>query len=86
MVDIPCTCGHSWARHDQETMTIKDWEDTPVEERKHPLEFYLKALKECAPYQTFCLIRQDKIECECKEYRQDNLAYLEIKLAEKENV
>ena len=78
MIKETCTCGHSKERHDQESHTIREWEATPVEKRRQPLEFYLEALKNAAPSDTYCSDRRDDIGyCECKRYKQDNLRYLE---------
>ena len=70
-----CQCGHHKSNHkDFVPETIREFETTPIEKRKHSLEWYLSAMK-TENMEYYCQIST----CECGNYKIDNLRFLEDK-------
>ncbi len=74
-----CLCNHRKSKHvDYITKTITTYEATPIEKRKHPLEWYLNAIQNDNLKWSCSLL-----ECECSSFKQDNLKYLEERYEER---
>lgn len=75
-----CICCHSKAKHENEIDRVtREYEAIAIEKRKHPLEWYLKTLKD-NDLEYACYTAGNDDLCQCGSFRLDNLLYLESKL------